>query len=156
MLTWGFEAEAARLAARARERTKRMRKGLPCDSSTSSSSFWGSESESLSTSDEEYQKIIAGEEEDTDDEKQKTAMLQRQFDMFDTDKSGGLTIEEFIKLGMEPPSPEMNRGNIHNRFGAAGGSRSSLSDRVDQIEERLNETNKKLDQILTLLKDKKK
>lgn len=157
MLTWGFEAEAARLAAKARQRAKSRRKGLKCYSSSSSSSSGGDDESSLSTSDEEYMKIIAGDEDSSEDEDEKMKKLMEKFNEFDKDQSGKLTISEFIKLGMEPPSPEINRGNIHH-FGAGGGGGdshgSSLADRMDQLEDKVNATNEKLDQILHLLKAK--
>lgn len=161
MLTWGFEAEAARLAARARQRRKSREKGLSCDSSTSSSSSWedDDDSSSLSTSDEEYQKIIAGDEDSSEDEDAKMKKLMEKFDEFDTDKSGGLTLSEFMKLGMDPPSPEAMRGNIHNRFGAGarvrrGSDDSNLANRMDFLEKKVEANNEKLDQILALLKKK--
>jgi hypothetical protein len=161
MLTWGFEAEAARLAARARQRRKSREKGLSCDSSTSSSSSWedDDDSSSLSTSDEEYQKIIAGDEDSSEDEDAKMKKLMEKFNEFDTDKSGGLTLSEFMKLGMDPPSPEAMRGNIHNRFGAGarvrrGSDDSNLANRMDFLEEKVEANNEKLDQILALLKKK--
>jgi hypothetical protein len=163
MLTWGFEAEAARLAARARQRRKSRRTGVSCDSSTSSSS-WGNDdgSDSLSTSDEEYQKIIAGEEDSSEDEDEKMKKLVAKFNEFDHDKSGGLTLDEFMKLGMQPPSPQANRGDIHhNYFGGArarlrgsASDGSGLVDRMDLLEEKVDATNEKLDEILVLLKRK--
>lgn len=158
MLTWGFEAEAARLAARARQRAKSRREGVSCDSSTSSSSF-GGDSDSLSTSDEEYQKIIAGDEDSSEDEEEKMKKLMEKFQEFDKDGSNNLTMSEFIALGMQPSSPEGRPGNIHHNFlgrnvKSGDSDVDSLADRMDQLEKKVNTTNKKLDQILDLLKNK--
>ena len=57
MLTWGFEAEAARMAKRAYTKAKRQRDGV-CGESSSSDDY---------STDEDYQRIIAGEESDDSD-----------------------------------------------------------------------------------------
>ena len=67
MLTWGFEAEAERVAARSRKRYLRKLRGLPDDSSSSCSSSQYSSAhdvDDLDTSDEEYMKLIAGGEDE--------------------------------------------------------------------------------------------
>lgn len=148
MLTWGFEAEAARLAARARRRSKRN--GVrDCSSSSSSSSSSGTDKGSISTSDEEYQKIIAGEDDDDDD---KMKELMERLEMADKDKSGGLTMTEFVNLGMTEQMP----GNVHHNFGGVhgggGGGGANLSDRMDKLEAKVDSTNKKLDDVLLLLR----
>ena len=61
MLTWGFEAEAERLGARAKKRALARRRGGVYVSETSSSSSSGSCSD-LSTSDEEYLNVIGGDD----------------------------------------------------------------------------------------------
>jgi len=69
MLTWGFEAEAERVAARSRKRHLRKLRGLPDDSSSSCSSSQYSSAhdvDDLDTSDEEYMKLIAGGEDGED------------------------------------------------------------------------------------------
>lgn len=71
MLTWGFEAEAARVASKTRKRHLRTLAGEPADSSSSSSSS-SSENDaesSCSSSDEEYLKLIAGDDEDGKEQK---------------------------------------------------------------------------------------
>jgi hypothetical protein len=55
MLTWGFEAEAARIARRARQLSKRQNSGA-----------WSSTDEY--STDEDYQRIIAGEGSDESDD----------------------------------------------------------------------------------------
>ena len=67
MLTWGFEAEAARVASNTRKRHLRTLAGESAYSSSSSSSSSFSDDgnlDSVDSSDEEYMKLIAGEEAD--------------------------------------------------------------------------------------------
>ncbi|KAL9180391.1 hypothetical protein ACHAXT_008361 [Thalassiosira profunda] len=70
MLTWGFEAEAERLGAKAKKRAQARRRGEVYRSDTSSSSSESSDLSGfgdLSTSDEEYLKVIGGDDDDGDD-----------------------------------------------------------------------------------------
>lgn len=147
MLTWGFEAEAARLAARARRRSKRN--CVRDSSSSSASSSSGMDSGSISTSDEEYQKIIAGEEDDDDD---KMKELMERFEMADKDKSGGLTTTEFVNLGMAEQMPRSGHHNFGEVHRGGGGGGANLSDRMDKLEEKIDSANKKLDDVLFLLR----
>mmetsp|Transcript_28197 Transcript_28197/g.56307 ORF Transcript_28197/g.56307 Transcript_28197/m.56307 type:complete len:473 (-) Transcript_28197:101-1519(-) len=64
MLTWGFEAEAERLGTRAKKRATALKNGHVYISDTSSSSSGSGSDDCFSTSDEEYMKIIGGEDED--------------------------------------------------------------------------------------------
>eukprot|EP00978_Attheya_sp_CCMP212_P032868 scaffold130149_cov58-Attheya_sp.AAC.1 len=71
MLTWGFEAEAQRVAAKSRRKARSVRMGFRGDCTSSSSSSFSDDDEngeesSVSTSDEEYLKIIAGDDEEDD------------------------------------------------------------------------------------------
>jgi len=69
MLTWGFEAEAERLGAKAKKRALAKRRGEAYVSDTSSSSSSSSAAGSfgdISTSDEEYLRIIGGDDDDDD------------------------------------------------------------------------------------------
>ena len=71
MLTWGFEAEAERLGAKAKKRAMAKRRGEVYISETSSSSSNSSDISGfgdLSTSDEEYMRIIGGDDDDDDGE----------------------------------------------------------------------------------------
>ena len=71
MLTWGFEAEAERLGAKAKKRAIAKRRGEVYISETSSSSSNSSDISGfgdLSTSDEEYMRIIGGDVDDDDGE----------------------------------------------------------------------------------------
>jgi hypothetical protein len=115
------------------------------------------DSGSISTSDEEYQKIIAGDEGDDEDDRMKEWM--ERFEKADEDKSGALTMAEFVNLGMT--QQQTTPLNVHHSFGGGGGVRGvrgdgeeSLLDRMEQLERKVDATSKKLDEILSLLKDK--
>ena len=80
MLTWGFEAEAERLGRRARDRAMARRKGQVYISETSSSSSESSDVSGygdLSTSDEEYMRIIGGGSDDDDGDNSNRSNGQR-------------------------------------------------------------------------------
>ena len=80
MLTWGFEAEAERLGRRARDRAMARRKGQVFISETSSSSSESSDVSGygdLSTSDEEYMRIIGGGSDDDDGDNSNRSNGQR-------------------------------------------------------------------------------
>lgn len=64
MLTWGFEAEAERLGARAKKRAIAKKRGERYESDVSSSSSSSSCNSDFSTSDEEYMNIIGGDDDD--------------------------------------------------------------------------------------------
>ena len=141
MLTWGFEAEAARLAAAAR----RKRSGK--DPESSSSSEWTS-SANEDSSDEEYQKIIAGEDEDTDEEIVKH--LKQVFTRADVDKSGLLTQSEFIEqlMNEKQTMPSWSNHSVHMQgIVQARGHQS----RMGLLEQKVDAMNIKLDQLLALL-----
>ena len=149
MLTWGFEAEAERLAARAIQKARERRKkageveGDYYSSTTSSSSSaysggWNCSS-SLDTSDEEYQKVIAGDEEEED-------KLSALFEDADADHSGSLGKSEFFRI-MGEVIHKQSRG-----VGAGGGTvNEEMVDRVQNLERKVEMVNKKLDKVLELL-----
>jgi hypothetical protein len=127
MLTWGFEAEAARCAKRTRQLEKRKaRRAEDPDG--------GSSTEEYST-DEEYQKIIAGEETDDemDDETMEALKLFRQAD---ADGSGSISKKEYL---------ELVRLNQKTSLGATAPQEvgltarlTALEKKVDDIAERVN------------------
>ena len=146
MLTWGFEAEAERLAARAiqkaRERRKKAEKveGDYYSSTTSSSSSaysggWNCSS-SLDTSDEEYQRVIAGDEEEED-------KLSALFEDADADHSGSLGKSEFFRIMGEV---------IHKQSSGVGAGGGPVNEEmVQKLERKVEMVNKKLDKVLELL-----
>ena len=151
MLTWGFEAEAERLAARAIQKAREKRKkageaGEYYSSTTSSSSSaysggWHSSS-SLDTSDEEYARVIAGGEEEED-------KLMAMFEDADADHSGGLGRSEFFRIMGEV---------IHKQssgVGSGGGEVSKgMVERVQNLEKKVEMVNRKLDKVLEILAKK--
>ena len=135
MLTWGFEAEAERMAKNARKRAA----AEPKSGDTSSSSSQG-------TTDDEYFKMIAGEE-DTEDEAAAAEApwmqkIRESFQNADTDDDGTLTLNEAMGL--------LTSG------GGGGGHDPTMATRVESLEAAVQETNKKLDLILDLLAGKGK
>lgn len=175
MLTWGFEAEAERLAAKARRRTQRRLQGLSesssCDT-TSDFSEWSSSS--LNSSDEEYQKIIAGggEEEDGDDEDAQAAMIRELMETFqnaDADGSNTLSQQEFVELVMgtlNRYSPSSSRkltgssataGLVSSTPPPSGGGQHppsvdpAMVSRITKLEAKVDATHAKLDRLLRLM-----
>ena len=141
MLTWGFEAEAERLAALTRRRAKY---GL--QRQDSSSSEWDS-SDSEGT-DEEYQKIIAGEDEE---DEEKNALL-KMFQAADVDQSGSLTAKEFIEQ-MEKTGMTMSTGPAGETRLVAGGL--PPIERMQALENNVAALNEKMDTIIALLKERR-
>lgn len=90
MLTWGFEAEAARCAKRSRQLAKRESQ-MSNDDDMSTDEY---------STDEDYQKIIAGEESSSssDGESEITKAMKAAFLKTDTDGSGSISFEEFMEL----------------------------------------------------------
>lgn len=144
MLTWGFEAEAARMAKRAYARSKRERDGcLVIDSSDDDYS-----------TDEEYQKIIAGEEAgedegDDDDDPWRKELLER-FAKADEDGSGHISLKEFIALSSAPTAASSAGGGT-----GEGPALAMVMGRVQALEREQKANSAKLDQILQLLESKK-
>lgn len=146
MLTWGFEAEAERLAARAIQKAREKRKkageaGEYYSSTTSSSSSaysggWHSSS-SLDTSDEEYARVIAGDDEEED-------KLMAMFEDADADRSGSLGRSEFFRI----------IGEVSG-VGSGGGEVSKeMFERVQKLEKKVEMVNRKLDKVLEILAKK--
>jgi len=169
MLTWGFEAEAQRVASKTRKRHLRSLSGdSPSSSSSSSSSSDDCNGyHSPSSSDEEYFKLIAGvneevgkggeKEEDKDEAEaeeglRKIRELISLFQNANSDGPGILSKEEFLRLAAPLLLKNMNMGEEHlSRADKEQISSSLLLERVDRLEEKLDATNNRLDRILSLL-----
>ena len=144
MLTWGFEAEAERMAKHARRRVvknrEKERNGLRelCDSSSTSLSL------DENTTDEEYFKLIAGEEEDDDEEEDDPRVIEmrKQFNSSDENKDGNLSLKEFIALS------DKHRWDMPSTI---RGSSTDLEKRVRSLEDAVAANAVKLDRILQLL-----
>lgn len=118
MLTWGFEAEAERLAKRCATRSRRAGSSGMFSSSSSSSSYSSSDDDdgsesSLSTSDEEYLKIIGGDDDEGD--------------------------------GAAPPAALPTPAE-------KGPTRQLMMEHIMRLEAKVDETNARLDKIVTMLK----
>jgi voltage-gated potassium channel len=138
MLTWGFEAEAARMAKRARKRALESAESSDMRSSMTASSSSDS-SGGGDTTDDEYFKLIAGEtDDDDDDESEETPWMKQIRQVFqnsDRDGDGTLTLAEATNL-----IATAHQGNL-----------GDLTARVNSLEVKTRETNEKLDRILELL-----
>ncbi|KAL7574241.1 hypothetical protein ACA910_012496 [Epithemia clementina (nom. ined.)] len=148
MLTWGFEAEAERMAKQSRKRAIKKREkqkgqsssGQVANCSSSSTSSFDSDE---NTTDEEYFKLIAGEEEDDSDSKAaRDRELREQFISSDGNQDGSLTLSEFISLS------DKYRSNPAIAKRAATGD---LEQRLLKVERAMAENTIKLDRILQLL-----
>lgn len=133
LLTWGFEAEAARMAQRSYERSRRRAEGM--DSSDDDYS-----------TDEEYIKIIAEvDEENSSDDAWQKELLER-FREADEDRSGNLNLKEFMDISTA----------MQAKSGAGGGAAfTAVVSRIKQLEMEVRDNSKKLDHILELLESKK-
>jgi voltage-gated potassium channel len=102
MLTWGFEMEAERVAKEARKRVLKRR--TMSSRKDSSSQYYCSSSSSSAysdgnTTDEEYFKLIAGlDEEEDENETPWMKEQRRKFEAADVDMDGTLTLREYMKL----------------------------------------------------------
>ena len=147
MLTWGFEAEAERMAKQSRKRAIKRREREESQSSGLGGMNYGSSSTSSfdsddNTTDEEYFKLIAGEDDDDDDDSLEDPRLRELRDQFrNSDKSqdGNLTLSEFIALSDK------------NRWDSRPAGRDDLEGRLRVLEDSMVSTNAKLDRILQLL-----
>jgi Ca2+-binding EF-hand superfamily protein len=96
------------------------------------------------STDEEYQKIIAGEygEEDADEDER----IKRQFELADVDGSGHISLTEFLK---------MSRDLQQQREGEGGSLIApTFASRIEELERRQQEQGLKIDRILKLLESK--
>ena len=172
MLTWGFEAEAQRVALKTRRRYLQKISGdVPSSSSSSSSSSDDCNGyHSASSSDEEYLKLIAGggEDENKGGEKQdkeaeealrKMRELIIMFQDADTDGSGSISKEEFLRLA-SPILPKGVPNNVYDEHSAVDDieqlTSTLLLKRVNRLEAKLDETNNRLDRLLSLLESNDK
>mmetsp|Transcript_8634 Transcript_8634/g.17395 ORF Transcript_8634/g.17395 Transcript_8634/m.17395 type:complete len:509 (+) Transcript_8634:198-1724(+) len=141
MLTWGFEAEAERMAKETRKRALERRRRHRCeDSSTNNSlSSYGDYSDG-NTTDEEYFRLIAGEEDDErEGEEEETPWMKEQREkcnLADTDLDGVLTVKEYLKIQQSDTGGE-------------------VFDSPQQVVRRLQNLESKLDRVMKLLEQRK-
>ena len=130
MLTWGFEAEAERCAKRTRQLEKRrlqQTSGVAEDDDYSTEEY---------STDEEYQKIIAGEDSDSDGD----AEALRLFQQADTDESGSISLKEYLKFSrmnqtasLSMPQQNLQERNIGARLVAMERKLDDIADKVNRI-----------------------
>jgi hypothetical protein len=126
---------------------------LPTSSCTSSTSSFDSDYTDGYSTDEEYLKIIAGEEDSgetsTESETPFMKQLRESFLAADADADGSLTLKEFIR---------MQQAAIPTTVSAEGGltqlvESNRMSDRMVALEAKVEANNQKLDRILELLQN---
>jgi hypothetical protein len=103
MLTWGFEGEAERIAKLRRQKLVAKHNCVIKNRSNRNENMndnWSYSSEDYST-DEEYLNTIAGFEVSDDDDKEEEREGKRNFRLADIDRSGTLSLTEFLKLSRE-------------------------------------------------------
>ena len=153
MLTWGFEAEAERMA-------KRARKMATLSNRTESTDFTSDEETDSSydsgySTDEEYFRIIAGEDsDDSDGEGEDSAFLKALKDGFkdaDANHDGTLTLSEYIRM-QTAISEQQQRPGLQPIIPGT----ESLAERMTTLEEQVRANSEKLDRILELLQAKKR
>jgi hypothetical protein len=138
MLTWGFEAEAERYAKRAYLREKAPNQATDYDA-------WSFSSEDYST-DEEYRKIITGDDGEESDEEGGSARMN--FHLADTDGSGQISLREFL---------ELSRAQQAERIALAGvatetdGLTNEVTARIAALEHHVKENSKKLDKMYQVM-----
>jgi voltage-gated potassium channel len=151
MLTWGFEAEAARMAKVTRQRT--IKQQLQSQSTSldslplSSSSDSDDDSSDGDSTDEEYLRIIAGEdgagEATPPVETPFMKQLRESFLQADADADGNLTMSEFMRLQTSlPPNVTEDLTTV---------VQTTLENRVHSLEAMVQANNEKLDRVLELL-----
>ena len=129
MLTWGFEAEAARVAKRERQLAKRRKAFGPPFSSSS---------EEYST-EEEYQKILVGEDSSSSDDDERNAEIARAIRSvfmqplaLDLDGSRSVSLKEVIQnlqYEIDPPTGQ----TLDTRVCALENKMDSLILKIDRI-----------------------
>ena len=123
MLTWGFEAEAERCAKRTRQLAKRQASTNDIDDMST---------DEYST-DEDYQKIIAGEESSSSDDDDAGAIaraMRSAFDTGDADGSGSINFEEFMKLSQ---SRTMETASLEGRVAVLEDKLDEALDKIDKL-----------------------
>mmetsp|Transcript_15636 Transcript_15636/g.29863 ORF Transcript_15636/g.29863 Transcript_15636/m.29863 type:complete len:487 (-) Transcript_15636:26-1486(-) len=137
MLTWGFEAEAERMAKKARKRALKRREMSKRGSTSFCSSSSSDYSSDGNTTDEEYFKLIAGVEEEEEEETPWMKEQRRKFNLADADMDGTLTLKEYMKLQEQAETNPLEPGQFLMRLQA--------------LEVQVADNSSKLARILTLL-----
>ena len=118
-------------ALKLREMTKR---GSTASFNSSTSSDYGSDG---NTTDEEYFRLIAGVDEEVEDETPWMQEQRRKFNLADADMDGTLTLKEYMKLQEQAENNPLEPGQFLMRLQA--------------LEVQVADNSSKLSRILTLL-----
>jgi hypothetical protein len=142
MLTWGFEAEAERYAKRAYALKKAPNPATDYDA-------WSFSSENYST-DEEYRKIIAGDdgEESSDEEDGDTREARNNFILADADGSGQISLREFLELSRAQQAERIALADVAVE---TGGGTNELTARIAALEHQGKENSKKIDRMYQVM-----
>ena len=135
MLTWGFEAEAERMAIMnyARRRKQPDRDNLP------ESDNWSYSSCDYS-SDEEYRKIIAGDDDGVDED----SAARDAFRLADIDGSGNISLAEYLAMSKNQAPAEQGVGVL---------SIQEITVSLSVMQRQIEENSQKLDRITRLLEE---
>jgi hypothetical protein len=141
MLTWGFEAEAERCAKRAYAPKKAPNPATDYDA-------WSFSSEDYST-DEEYRKIIAGDDgEESDEEDGATREARNDFILADADGSGQISLREFLELSRAQQAERIALADVATE---TGGGTHELTARIAALEHQVKENSKKIDRMYRVM-----
>ncbi len=162
MLTWGFEAEAERMANLAYVQQNKTEQVSQDDN-------WSFSSDDYSTGmfdalkekilehvistkthisiDEEYRRIIAGADEA--EERDAESQARKAFLLADIDRSGSISLTEYLAMSREQAA------NLKNSEGLSALTIEDLSNRFRALETRVEENSQTLEKIYQLLNQKK-
>lgn len=151
MLTWGFEAEAERVAKRTRQLSK-IRRNLSAHDLNDSDS-WSSSGNDYSA-DEAYQKILAGEDDTDDDSNDADSAAIAKFLQLDADGSGSISLQEFIQFVRKESGLSTGNGTTSVESASETGSgNTTLSKRIDVLETKVDNIMKKVEKICNLMEE---
>mmetsp|Transcript_29700 Transcript_29700/g.44192 ORF Transcript_29700/g.44192 Transcript_29700/m.44192 type:complete len:169 (-) Transcript_29700:19-525(-) len=159
MFTWGFEAEAERLAAK----SYRLRHKQDGDSSSSSDDSYGWCDDSFSdSSDEEYERIIAGEDEMTEDIEDDMKILVRGLSTRISQVESSFVQRNGVSNGMSGLSSGLysiqsmsdRRSSSESQTTLCPDIKLTLEQSIKRLEEKVNATTSKLDRLLEIIEKK--
>jgi hypothetical protein len=174
MLTWGFEAEAHRLAKRSyQQQQQQQQQQHSTAGQRNDSDSWSSADDDYST-DEEYVKIISGKGENVEDGNDKAIMDEAtkaaiaKFLEVDEDGSGSISLEEFLQYVHEstltvtqerPGGGEVTGHDLRSiakgmpitALAVAGPDTKELQKRIGALEAKLDHVLVKVDRLCHLL-----
>ena len=146
MLTWGFEAEAERMATAAYRRATANNNASQDNTNKMNSSGSSSEGD---TTDDEYFKLLAGggddESKNGGEEAPWIKEIRETFERADANKDGTLSLTELLALMTQQRAQQQSQQQPQAQ------ASPEWTTRLEALEGKLQETNEKLDRILDLL-----